>query len=102
MPVTIDEYRCKLIDKFLFAGSQHEIQSFIYTAIKELKEHKMQPYIIKRFLDTTANTLQEFNSCDCNSQQWANLKISITLLNQFKTSISHVAVKGNRKYNYIK
>lgn len=93
MPVATDDYRCKLINNLLFVDSQQEVQTFIYMAIKELKEYKVHTYIIKRFLDKTVQSLQEYNPCDYNSQQWANIKMSIILLNQFKTSISQVAVR---------
>ncbi len=95
MSLIIDEYPSKLIN----AESPQELQSFIYNAIKEMKEQKVQPYIIKRFLDTTVNTLQGYNTYNYNSHQLANIKMSITLLNQFKTSISHVPVKRNRNSN---
>jgi hypothetical protein len=90
MSIITDEYRCKLINKFLFADSSHEIQTFIYTAIKELKEHKVHPYIIKRFLYKTEQSLGEFKPTDYNSQQWTNIKRSKVALNTFKTSISDV------------
>jgi len=83
MSLTIDEYSYALINKFLFADSQHEVQTLIYSAIKELKQHKAQPYIIKRFLDTTARHLQESKPTDYDSQQWANIKMGIIFLNQF-------------------
>jgi len=90
MPLTTDEYSYKLINKFLFADSQHEIHTFIYSAIKELKEHKVQAYIIKRFLDATVEHLQEYKPTDYDSQQWANIKMSIIFLNQFKSSIVEI------------
>lgn len=86
MPESIDDYRCKLINKLLFAEPQHEIQTCIYAAIKELKEHKVHNYIIKRFLDKTIQSLQDFNPGDYDSQQWTNIKMSKIVLNRFKTS----------------
>ena len=88
MPATIDDYRRKLINSLLFAGPQHEIQTFIYTAIKELKEHKVHNYIIKRFVDKTIQNLEEFSPFDYNAQQWANIKMSKIVLNRFKISIA--------------
>ena len=90
MSLAIDEYSYELINKFLFADSQHEVHTFIYSAIKELKQHKVQPYIIKRFLDTTAMHLQEYKPSDYDSQQWANIKMGIVYLNQFKSSITEI------------
>ena len=90
MPATIDACCCKLTNKLLFANSQDEVQTIIYTAVKELKEHKVHNYIIRRLLDTTVENLQDFKPCDYHSQQYANIKMSKIALNHFKTSISQV------------
>ena len=90
MPATIDACCCKLTNKLLFADSQDEIQTFIYTAVKELKEHKVHNYIIRRFLDKTIESLEDIKPCDNHSQQYANIKMSKIALNHFKTSISQV------------
>ena len=90
MALIIDEYCYALINKFLFADSPDEIHTSIYTAIKELKEYKVQPYIIKRFLDTTIEHLQQYKATDYDSQQWANIKMGVVFLNQFKSSIADI------------
>lgn len=90
MPATINGYRCKLINKILFATSQDEVQRFIDAAIKGLKEHKVHDYIISRFLDKTVQNLEDFNPCDYNAQQWANIQMSKIIFNRIKTSISKV------------
>ena len=90
MSLAIDEYSYELINKFLIADSQHEVHTFIYSAIKELKQHKVQPYIIKRFLDTTATHLQEYKPSDYDSKQWANIKMGIVYLNLYKSSITEI------------
>lgn len=91
MSQNIDDYRCKLINKLLFAEPLHEVQTLIYTAIKELKEHKVHNYIIKKFLDKTIQSLQDFNHCDYNSQQWVNIKMSKIVLNRCKTTFPLVS-----------
>ena len=90
MALVIDEYSYTLTSKFLFADSPDGIHTSIYTAIKELKEHKVQPYIIKRILETTIEHLQQYKSTDYYSQQWVNIKMSIVFLNQFKSSIADI------------
>jgi len=90
MALVIDEYSYTLTSKFLFADSPDGIHTSIYTAIKELKEHKVQPYIIKRILETTIEHLQQYKSTDYYSQQWVNIKMSIGFLNQFKSSIADI------------
>jgi len=90
MPATIDGYHSKLINKILFANSPHEVQTFIYAAIKGLNEHKVHNYIIKRFLDKTVENLKDFNQgdYDYNAQQWNNIKTSKIVINRIKASIS--------------
>ena len=90
MSLTTDEYSYNMINKFLFADSQHEIHPVIYTTIKELKQHSVQPYIIKRFLDITAEHLTEYKPNEYDSQQLANIKLSIIFLNQFKSVIAEI------------
>ena len=90
MPATIDGYRCKLINKILFAASQDEVQRFIDAALRGLKEHKVHDHIINRFLDKTIASLEDFNAFDCSSNQWANIHMSKIVFNRIKSSFSPV------------
>lgn len=52
MVAAINTFCCKLINKLLFADSHDEMQTIIYTAVKELKEHTYiiilsEDYLIK-------------------------------------------------------
>lgn len=76
MPLTIDEYRCKLITKILFAQSPDEVTRFIDVAMKSLKDHKVNGYIITRFVTKTIHHLGEFSPIDHNAQQWTNIKLA--------------------------
>jgi hypothetical protein len=80
-------YRSKLINQILLANSQDEMQTFIYTAITELKKRKVQKYLIRRFIDKTMDNLNDYDLSDNNSQQSANIKMSKNVFNQFKSSI---------------
>ena len=91
MPATIDGYRCKLINKILFAASQDEVQRFIDAAFKGLKEHKVHDHIINRFLEKTMTSLEDFNVFDCSSNQWSNIHMSKIVLNRIKLSFSLVS-----------
>lgn len=90
MVAAINTFCCKLINKLLFADSHDEMQTIIYTAVKELKEHTVHNYIIGRLLDKTIESLGDMKPYDNNSQQYANIKMSKIALTQFKTSISQV------------
>lgn len=87
MQQTIDAGHAKLINQILCANSQDQIQTFIYTRIKELKEHKVEKYVIRRVVDETAEVLNDFNLTDLNSQQSSNIKISKILLDRLKATI---------------
>jgi len=41
MSQTITEYRCKLINKILFARSQEEVRRIIDAAVRGLREHRL-------------------------------------------------------------
>lgn len=87
MPRIITECRSKLITQILLANSQDEMQTFIYIAITELKKHKVQKYIIRRFIDKTMDNLNDYALSDNDSQQSANIKMSKNVFNQFKILI---------------
>lgn len=84
MSQTIDEYRCKLINKILFARSQYEVKRYIDTAMKNLKQHKVNGHIIARFIEKSTIHLQEFNPMNHDSQQWANIKMARVKFSQTK------------------
>jgi len=87
MTQTIDDYRCKLINKVLFAGSQKEVRRFIDAAMKGLEEHKVNGHIVARFVDKVISDLEQFNPLDYDAQQWANIKMARILFNKIKHSI---------------
>jgi hypothetical protein len=86
MPLTIDGYCCKLINKILFAGSQEDVQRSIDAAVKGLKDHKVNEYIIDRFVDRAIQSLNDFNPFDNNAQQWSNIQMGKIVFNRIKSS----------------
>jgi hypothetical protein len=97
MSLNIADYRSELIDKILSANSHNEVQTFIYQTVKELKNDNVYDYIIRRFLDNTKESLQNFKPADYNSQQNSNVKIAKIALDQFKASVSQVVSGENNK-----
>jgi hypothetical protein len=87
MALTIDEYRCKLINKILFARSQDEVKRFINVAMKSLQEHKVNGHIIARFIDKVLQHLNEFRPVYYNTQQWNNIKTARVQFNAIKHAI---------------
>jgi hypothetical protein len=102
MVAIINAFCGKLTNKLLFADSHDEMQTFIYTAVKELKEHKVHNYIIRRLLDKTIVSLEDMKPCDNNSQQHTNIKMNKIVLTQFKTFISQVVSWDSNKNKKIK
>ena len=88
MSENITDYRCKLLNKILFAESQNDVQILIDAAIEGLKQHKVDNYIFDRFLDKTIQNLEEFNPGDYNAQQWANIHMSKIVFNRIRISIT--------------
>lgn len=86
MPITLNDYRCKLINKILFAASQEEVGSFIDAAMKGLEENKVNGHIVYRIVNMLIYDLEQFNPMDKNAQQWSNIKLARTLFNKLKTS----------------
>ncbi len=87
MAITIDDYRCKLINKILFATSQDEVKRFIAAAMKGLQQHKVNGHIVARFIDKMLQHLEDFNHTDHNAQQCNNIKMAMMGFSEIKSSI---------------
>lgn len=89
---TIDDYRCKLINKILFATSQDEVKRFIAAAMKGLQQHKVNGYIVARFIDKMLQHLQDFNHTDHNAQECNNIEMARIGFSEIKNSMRVEAV----------
>lgn len=49
--MTLDDYRHKLMNKIIIAGSEEESLRFVDTALKSLVKNKVNGHIIERFID---------------------------------------------------
>lgn len=88
MSLSLDEYRCKLITKILFAASQNEVERFCDAAMKGLEHHKVNEHIIARFVDKVINELEQFNPMKKNAQQWSNILVAKILFKRIKRRIN--------------
>jgi hypothetical protein len=84
MSTTIDDYRCKLINKILFAGSEEEVRRFVDEAMKGLEQHKVNGHIVARFVDKMISELENFNPMEKDAQQWSNIKMARVHFSQIK------------------
>lgn len=74
MPHTLDEFRCKLMNKILFAASQDEVIRYCQAALKGLEQHQVNPFIISRFVEKVISDLEQYNPLTKEAQQWSNIQ----------------------------
>ena len=91
MPLSLDEYRCKLVNKILFACSQEEVKRFCDAAMKSLEHHKVNGHIIARFVNKVINELEQFNPMEKDAQQWSNIRMARIQFNRIKQQLSATA-----------
>jgi hypothetical protein len=91
MSLSLNEYRTKLVNKILFAGSQEEVKRFIDAAIKALEQNKVNGHIVDRFIEKITSDLEEFNPIRKEAQQWSNIQrakiLFFRIRNNLKTPI---------------
>ena len=73
MRITLDDYRCKLINKILFASSLEEVKRYMDAAMRSLNNHKVHGHVIARFVEKTGKNLEDFRPNNNDRQQWANI-----------------------------
>lgn len=88
MPLSLDEYRCKLINKILFSSSQEEVTRFCDASIKGLEHHNVKTYIVVRFVDKVIIELFQFNPMKKDAQQWSNIKLAKTLFKRIREKLN--------------
>lgn len=87
MSLTIEEYRCELLNKVLLSCSQEEVNKLIQAAIADLEKHRVNKYIIMRFVEKMIGQLQGFSPMEQEARQWSNIKTARVLFNQVKNSL---------------
>lgn len=88
MSLSLDEYRCELINKILFAGSQDEVKRFCDAAIKGLGHHNVNAYIVVRFVDRIIFELEQFNPMNKDAQQWSNINVAKILFKRVRGKLN--------------
>lgn len=84
MSLTLVEYRCKLVNQILFAGSQGEVQRIVEAGLKGLETDTVNGSTVAKFLQEIVSDLTEFNPVNYNAQQWSNIKMARVLFNRAK------------------
>jgi len=84
MALPLDEYRVKLINKILFAGSQDEVKRYIDAAMKAFEMNNINRHLVTRFIDKIINELELFNPIKKDAQQWSNISMARVLFNRLR------------------
>jgi hypothetical protein len=84
MPLTLNEYREKLIKKILGSDSQEAVKRFIDFSIKLFEQNDIHVDIIDLFVEKTISELELFSPMEKDSGQWRNIQLARILLNRKK------------------
>ncbi len=94
MAKNLDDYRCKLISKILQAANEDHASRFFNAAIKSLKEHKVNGYVTKRFLDKIELELDSLQPQDLTPQQLHNREKAYQLTAATKAVLCPAAINS--------
>ncbi|MBL7770392.1 MAG: hypothetical protein JNK20_15540 [Flavipsychrobacter sp.] len=96
MAKNLDDYRCKLVSKILQAPTTDHVTRYFNAAIRSLKEHKVNGYVTKRFLDKIELELDSIQPNQLNTQQLYNrekaYQLTATCKNQLFPAASMPAI----------
>lgn len=88
MTSSLDEYRCKLINTILLAGSQEEVTRFCDAALKSLDHYNVFGCRASGFVEKMINDLDQFNPMDKDAQQWSNIRMARIIFRRIKRGIN--------------
>ena len=88
MSLSLDDFRCKLINKILFADSQQEVKRFCDGAMKGLEYHNVNGHIVVRFVEKIISELEQFNPMNKDAQQWSNIQMAKIHFNRIKMRLT--------------
>ena len=81
---SLDNYRCKLIEKILHATNYEQIKRFILIALRSLDRHKINGHLINRFIDKTTTQFDDTPKSSINVRTEANIKFAKLQLTNLK------------------
>jgi len=84
MSLLLDEYRLKLINNILLAGSQESVKLIIADAVKLLDQDRLNEATFDGFIRTIINDLELFSPLKKNAQQWSNIKMAKIYFHRLK------------------
>ena len=84
--MTINDFRCRLVNQILFSTSQEDVKRHIDAAMEGLLQHRVNGHLVNRFVERSLRDFEALNPTDCGAQQWANIRIARTHLTQLLRS----------------
>ena len=94
MPLTLPEYRKKLLSDILYAASQGEVNKIINAAIIALEQNRVKLHIITRFVDKMIEELDAFSPMNKEAQHWSNIRMARILFNRIKNKLQYPPIKS--------
>ena len=88
MLLSLDDFRCKLINKILFAESQQDVKRFCDGALEGLEQHNVNAHIVVRFVDKIISELDQFSPMNKDAQQWSNIQMARIHFNRIKMRLT--------------
>lgn len=88
MSLSLDDFRCKLMDKIILAGSQQDVKRFCDGAMKGLEHHQVNGHIVVRFVDKMISDLDQFSPIGQDAQQWSNIQMAKIQFNRIKMRLT--------------
>jgi hypothetical protein len=76
MELTLNDYRCWLVNEILMASSLEEVKNQIESAIKNMKQNDIPEAGISGFAEKTIGHLERLEQVDYGMQQWTNIYYS--------------------------
>lgn len=87
MPISIEEFRVKLISNILASKSQEDVHHFIDLAMAELANKKPGDGIVLQFVEKIARQLDAYSPMNIEAQPWSNINMARILFNRYKNQL---------------
>jgi hypothetical protein len=84
---TTDDFKDKLVRKITNAESGEQVRRYILSAVKSLRNHKINPHIVSRFINKTDFTLSELYRAGKGTRMAENIDSARAVMEEMKALI---------------
>ena len=88
IPISPDEYRTKLTQRILLAGSQEEVKRSIDEAMLALETNRVHGHAILRFVEIIISEFESYSPIQKDAQQWSNIILSKVLFKRIRHQLT--------------